>query len=276
MQRVMMNLGIGLGGLVGGLVATTANPTSFQVLFLGDAATFLVYSVFLLRVPAPARTPRPEGRERGGYGEVVRNRVFMAVVALNFVFIGAGMAQARDAAGLREERGGRDRAWNRRPLLSEHPGDRARPAADGEAARGHRRMRTLAVLGVVWAVGLSIVPIAGIAADAWVAWGFPRSDLRDHRCRGMSPRNRPGAARRRPRRPQPDRPLHERPPSLGASDSPSVRRSAESFWASRRTCSGRRLPVCLAAGAAALALERSIPVGARTTPKRAQPALAES
>ena len=72
MQRVMMNLGIGLGGLVGGLIATTANPTSFQVLFLGDAATFLVYSVFLLRVPAPPRTPRPEGRERGGYGEVVR------------------------------------------------------------------------------------------------------------------------------------------------------------------------------------------------------------
>ena len=34
--------------------------------------------------------------------------------------------------------------------------------------------------------------------------------------------------------------------------------------------------VCLAAGAAALALERSIPAGARTTPKRAQPALAES
>ena len=39
MQRVMMNLGIGLGGLAGGLIATTANPTTFQVLFLGDAAT---------------------------------------------------------------------------------------------------------------------------------------------------------------------------------------------------------------------------------------------
>ena len=33
-------------------------------------------------------------------------------------------------------------------------------------------MRTLGVLGVVWAVGLLIVPIAGIAADGWVAWGF--------------------------------------------------------------------------------------------------------
>jgi hypothetical protein len=34
--------------------------------------------------------------------------------------------------------------------------------------------------------------------------------------------------------------------------------------------------VCLGAGAAALALERSIPAGARTTPERAHPALAES
>ena len=46
---------------------------------------------------------------------------------------------------------------------------------------GHRRMRTLAVLGVVWAVGLLIVPIAGIAADAG-SRGF-RPDLRDHRRR---------------------------------------------------------------------------------------------
>ena len=34
--------------------------------------------------------------------------------------------------------------------------------------------------------------------------------------------------------------------------------------------------VCLAAGAAALALERSIPAGARTTPKRTKPAIAEA
>ena len=171
MQRVMMNLGIGLGGLAGGLIATTANPTTFQVLFLGDAATFLVYSVFLLRVPAPARTPRPEGRERGGYGEVVRNKVFMAVVALNFVFIGAGMAQletlpvyAKNEAGVTERGIGVLFFLNTLVIVP--------AAADGEAARGHRRMRTLAVLGVVWAVGLLIVPIAGIAADAWVAWGF--------------------------------------------------------------------------------------------------------
>ena len=158
MQRVMMNLGIGLGGLVGGLIATTANPTTFQVLFLGDAATFLVYSVFLLRVPAPPRTPRPEGRDRGGYGEVVRNKVFMAVVGLNFVFIGAGMAQletlpvyAKNDAGVTERGIGVLFFLNTLVIvLAQLPVARV--------LEGHRRMRTLAALGVVWAAALLSFP----------------------------------------------------------------------------------------------------------------------
>src|SRR5262249_12981699 len=47
-QRVTMNLGIGLGGLVGGLIATTSNPSSFTVLFLIDTVTFVVFAVVLL------------------------------------------------------------------------------------------------------------------------------------------------------------------------------------------------------------------------------------
>ena len=43
--------------------------------------------------PADAHAWIRRGEGIIGYGEVVRNRVFMAVVALNFVFIGAGMAQ---------------------------------------------------------------------------------------------------------------------------------------------------------------------------------------
>ena len=277
MQRVMMNLGIGLGGLAGGLIATTANPTTFQVLFLGDAATFLVYSVFLLRVPAPAKTPRPEGRERGGYGEVVRNKVFMAVVGLNFVFIGAGMAQletlpvyAKNEAGVTERGIGVLFFLNTLVIvLTQLPMARL--------LEGHRRMRTLGVLGVVWAVGLLIVPIAGVAADAWVAWGFLAltfaiiavgeclhgtvqaplvADLADHSLIGRYMAASAfswgvGFAVG---------------PAIGGivlGQSPDLLRPAAAA-------------VCLAAGAAALALERSIPAGARTTPKRAQPALAES
>ena len=55
MQRVVMNLGIGLGALTGGLIAATDSPRTFVALFLLDAATFLVYAVVMLvLVPEPA------------------------------------------------------------------------------------------------------------------------------------------------------------------------------------------------------------------------------
>ncbi len=277
MQRVMMNLGIGLGGLAGGLIATTSDPSTFTVLFLADAATFLVYSAFLVRVPAPARTPRPEGSERGGYGEVVRNRVFMAVVTLNFVFIGAGMAQletlpvyAKNEAGVTEKGIGLLFFLNTLVIvLSQLPMARL--------LEGHRRMRTLAVLGVVWAVGLALVPIAGAAVEGWVAWGFLAltfaiiavgeclhgtvqaplvTDLADHSLIG---RYMAASAFSW---------------GVGFALGPAVGGLVLNHWP--HALWPAAAAVCLAAGAAALALERSIPAGARTTPKRAQPALAES
>ena len=51
-QRVTMNLGIGLGGLAGGLIAGVSNPGSFTVLFVIDAATFLAYVAVLAAVLA--------------------------------------------------------------------------------------------------------------------------------------------------------------------------------------------------------------------------------
>ena len=277
MQRVMMNLGIGLGGLAGGLIATTSDPNTFTVLFLADAATFLVYSVFLLRVPAPPKTPRPEGRERGGYGEVVRNRVFMAVVTLNFVFIGAGMAQletlpvyAKNEAGVTEKGIGLLFFLNTLVIvLSQLPMARL--------LEGHRRMRTLAVLGVVWAVGLILVPIAGVAVNAWVAWGFLAltfaiiavgeclhgtvqaplvADLADHSLIG---RYMAASAFSW---------------GVGFALGPAVGGLVLNHWP--HALWPAAAAVCLAAGGAALALERSIPAGARTTPRRAGPAIAEA
>jgi predicted MFS family arabinose efflux permease len=52
LQRVSRNLGIGLGGLTGGLIATTESATSYTVLFALDALTFLVFIAVLAFVPA--------------------------------------------------------------------------------------------------------------------------------------------------------------------------------------------------------------------------------
>jgi MFS family permease len=91
-QRVTMNLGIGLGGLVGGLIATTSDPSSFTLLFIIDAATFLVFALVLTRVPKPTLEEAAHHDERHGYAAVLRDRPFRSFVLLNTVFIAASIA----------------------------------------------------------------------------------------------------------------------------------------------------------------------------------------
>ena len=274
MQRVMMNLGIGLGGLTGGLIATTSDPGTFTILFLADAATFVLYSLFLTRVPQPTPAARESSRP-GGYGEVIRNRVFMGVVGLNFVFIAAGMAQletlpvyAKNEAGVTERGIGLLFFLNTLVIvLAQLPVARV--------LEGHRRMRTLAALGVVWAAALLIVPIAGIELNGFAAVGLLAvtfcviavgeclhgtvqaplvADLADHRLIG---RYMAASAFSW---------------GIGFTIGPAVGgivldHAPNLLWPAAAV-------VCLAAGATALALERSIPSYARTTPTRGEPALA--
>ena len=89
LQRVSRNLGIGLGGLTGGLIATTTNPTSFTVLFVVDAATFLAFAWVLAFVPDPELPPREEGARPGRYLDVLRDRLLLGIVGLNILFVSA-------------------------------------------------------------------------------------------------------------------------------------------------------------------------------------------
>ena len=94
MQRVTNNLGIGLGGVVGGLIATTARPHTYQALFLIDAITFAAYLGVLAFVPAPARALRERGA--AGYSRVLRDRVFLGFLVLDAFLIAAGFAWLQD------------------------------------------------------------------------------------------------------------------------------------------------------------------------------------
>jgi len=99
--RVVINLGLGLGAAIGGLLATTSSPRSYVLLFLIDAATFGAYLMVLIFIPDPDLDPGPGRGERGqtrggGYGVVMKNRLFLRMLALEFILIGAGFAWLQD------------------------------------------------------------------------------------------------------------------------------------------------------------------------------------
>jgi predicted MFS family arabinose efflux permease len=166
MQRVVMNLGIGLGALTGGLIASAEHPGTFELLFVLDALTFLAYLAFVRFVPDPQRGSRPRAEGGPGYAVVLRDRAFLGVISVNTIFIFAGFAgfdllpvYAKNEAGVAEQAIGLVFFVNTVVIvLAQLP--------IAKLAEGHRRMRVLALLGVVWAASWLLVPVAGLAFEA--------------------------------------------------------------------------------------------------------------
>ncbi|HWL64972.1 MAG TPA: MFS transporter [Actinomycetota bacterium] len=99
-----LNLGIGIGGIIGGVVANISDPASFERLFAIDALTFLPVIAILLLAPSLAgagratdidQAPATEADEVGpsGYLQVLKDRVFVRVVILMVVLTTVGYSQ---------------------------------------------------------------------------------------------------------------------------------------------------------------------------------------
>jgi MFS family permease len=159
-QRMTMNLGIALGGLVAGAIARTDRPGTFTFLFLLNTATFVVF-VIVLRLLPDVRTGE-DHREPGRYADVFRNHIFVAYVIVNVVFIGAGIAVMSELL----------------PPFAKNTAHVSDPAIGVlwfvsaavvalaqlpvvKLVEGHRRMRGLALMGVMWAGTFVAVGAAG-------------------------------------------------------------------------------------------------------------------
>ena len=157
-QRATMNLGIGLGGLVGGLIAVASRPWTFDVLFVIDGATFALFAALLAWIPSPPRLVHQA--EAGTYGAVVRDRPFLGVLVLNTAFIAAGIVPlveflpvyAKSVAGVSEQAIGLVFFANTMVIVLCQV-----PVA--HALEGRRRMPALAVMGVIWAAAWLAVPL---------------------------------------------------------------------------------------------------------------------
>jgi MFS family permease len=178
MNFSLLNLGIGIGGILGGLVVDVDRPATFQAMYLGNALSYLP-GLFLLLVPL-RHVGRPaevaEGQDASAdvsYLAVLRAPAMGTVCALMFVsaFVGyaqlnSGMPAYARAIGEVSTQGlGFAFAANTLVIV-------LLQLLVLQRIEGSRRTRVIVVMAMVWAGSWALLAASGITPGTWTATFF--------------------------------------------------------------------------------------------------------
>jgi MFS family permease len=165
----LLNLGIGIGGIVGGMLVDVERLATFQAIYLADAVSYLP-ALCLLTVPlrhVAGRVDHPHGEApaKVGYLEVARRPAVATLMLLSFVssYVGysqlnAGMPAFARAVGEVSTRGlGLAFAANTLVIV-------VLQLFVLQRIEGRRRTRVIAVMGVVWAFSWIFLGMTGFVS----------------------------------------------------------------------------------------------------------------
>ncbi|MFJ8823603.1 MFS transporter [Streptomyces sp. NPDC102467] len=164
MQFFLQNLGLGIGGLIGGQIVDESRPDSFLLLFGIEAVMFLVLGAVVLSVRMP-HVPSfgeaiPKGESTGGLRALLGNRAMVQLCGLGFVLFFACYGQFEsglsaygvEAAGISASTLGIALAANTAMIV-------VAQFAVLKFVERRKRSRVIAAVGLIWAV-------------AWIAAGY--------------------------------------------------------------------------------------------------------
>ncbi|WP_432099828.1 MFS transporter [Streptomyces sp. WAC 04229] len=166
MQFFLQNLGLGVGGLIGGHLVDTTSASSFTLLFAIEAAMFLVLVAVMATVRVP-RAPRVEavpGQASGGsWKQLLGNRAMVHLCVLGFVLFFACYGQFEsglsaygvEAAGITTSALGTALAANTLMIVIAQ-------FAVLRFVERRKRSRVIAAVGLIWAVAWAVAGYAGL------------------------------------------------------------------------------------------------------------------
>jgi MFS family permease len=166
MQFFLQNLGLGVGGLIGGHLVDTSSASSFTLLFAIEAAMFLLLVAVMATVRTP-RAPRVEdapGRSgQGSWKQLLGNRAMVQLCVLGFVLFFACYGQFEsglsaygvEAAGISTSALGTALAANTLMIV-------VAQFAVLKFVERRKRSRVIASVGLIWAVAWAVAGYAGL------------------------------------------------------------------------------------------------------------------
>lgn len=167
MQFFLQNLGLGVGGLIGGHLVDTSSASSFTLLFAIEAAMFLVLVAVMATVRAP-RAPRIEeapgqSTGSGSWKQLLGNRAMVQLCVLGFVLFFACYGQFEsglsaygvEAAGISTSALGTALAANTLMIV-------VAQFAVLKFVERRKRSRVIASVGLIWAVAWAVAGYAGL------------------------------------------------------------------------------------------------------------------
>ncbi|MEV5161905.1 MULTISPECIES: MFS transporter [unclassified Streptomyces] len=169
MQFFLQNLGLGIGGLVGGQLVDVDRPSSFTLLFLIESAMFLVLGVVAATVRMPRApsladaVPADGTRPRAGLRVLLSHRAMVQLCVLGFVIFFACYGQfesglaayGTEAAGIDPSTLGIALAANTAVIV-------VAQFVVLRLVERRRRSRVIAWTGLIWAFAWIVAGYAGL------------------------------------------------------------------------------------------------------------------
>lgn len=169
----LVNLGIGVGGIIGGFFVNVHEPITFTAIFLVDAVSCLIPLALLLGPLRNIRTQADAGDDAApasGYRDIVRRPAVLWLTLLTFiaVFIGYGQMEAgfpafaRQVAEVSTRVIGLSFAVNTAVIV-------LLQFAVLRLIKGKRRTRVMQVMALVWALSWLVLGASGLLPDSLAA-----------------------------------------------------------------------------------------------------------